>query len=460
MNEKGGKRILLFLVLIFSVWKTNQNRVDEVLDRVQTENKLKPEWGTNFRYQGKLTHNLDRVWIVTKVPIPKIDDLLIKPLNATVNCTGITQHPITNFEEEEVTAHLCRLVLPHLTWIQKKEENHRKRLASFFAHDLYQMLPSLEPLDRKPPVGRSKRWVGSVIGAMAGLVTLGVEHLSNHLHLKRQRALKKACFALDEGQTMVRNSLKQLEEDFLMYGEYEVESLEGIVRTINSLHNRTTWLERAFTDRIMLSKYVSERSWEGHILFTAHSQQYLLAISEEHDTIYEKLHLACEKLLRAPEKLSRGYFPLPSVLSKLVREVEEKIQKSHPEYTLTLDKLSQYYDLKLVTYGVDPRNHSFIVTFPVFIEHHTNKALYEIDSIPVPITDLNTEADSVSQVHLRKPYFAVNQDFYIQLRLEEMSMCKEVNFEYFCKELFSVKHREEHHLMKVPCSSLIQHRQY
>ncbi len=77
-------------MLIFSIWETNQIRVDEVLGRVQTENKLKPEWGTNFRYQGKLTHNLDRVWIVTKVPIPKIDDLLIKPLNAIVNCTGIT----------------------------------------------------------------------------------------------------------------------------------------------------------------------------------------------------------------------------------------------------------------------------------------------------------------------------------------------------------------------------------
>ena len=49
----------------------------------------------------------------------------------------------------------------------------------------------------------------------------------------------------------------------------------------------------------------------------------------------------------------------------MVKEVEERIQKSHPEYTLALDKLSQYYDLKLVTYGVDPRNHSLVVTFPV-----------------------------------------------------------------------------------------------
>ncbi len=118
---------------------------------------------------------------------------------------------------------------------------------------------------------------------------------------------------------MVRNSLKQLEQDFLMYGEYEVESPEGIVRTINSLYKRTTWPERAFTDRIMLSKYVSERSWEGHILFSAHSQQFLLAMSEEHDTIYEKLHLACEKLLRGLEKLIRVYLPSeifpPSVLS-------------------------------------------------------------------------------------------------------------------------------------------------
>ena len=33
-------------------------------------NKLRYPWGVNFKYNGKLHHNLARVWIVAKFPLP------------------------------------------------------------------------------------------------------------------------------------------------------------------------------------------------------------------------------------------------------------------------------------------------------------------------------------------------------------------------------------------------------
>ena len=41
------------------------------------ENKLRPEFGVNFKFNGILYHNLDRVWVVTKVPIPRADILML-----------------------------------------------------------------------------------------------------------------------------------------------------------------------------------------------------------------------------------------------------------------------------------------------------------------------------------------------------------------------------------------------
>ena len=45
--------------------------------------------------------------------------------------------------------------------------------------------------------------------------------------------------ALRHNQTLAWNLLWQLEHDILIYGKYNVEKLQDIVMTINSLWNRT-----------------------------------------------------------------------------------------------------------------------------------------------------------------------------------------------------------------------------
>ena len=48
-------------------------------------NRLFPEYGTNFRFIGEVKHGLDRVTVVTSIPIPKYSDIKRKPLE--FNCT-------------------------------------------------------------------------------------------------------------------------------------------------------------------------------------------------------------------------------------------------------------------------------------------------------------------------------------------------------------------------------------
>ena len=40
-----------------------------------------------------------------------------------------------------------------------------------------------------------------------------------------------------------------------------------------------------------------------------------------------------------------------------------------------------------------------------------------------------------------KPYIAVNDNFYIQLHIQELQMCKTIRHVYYCEELFLIKHR-------------------
>ena len=71
--------------------------------------------------------------------------------------------------------------------------------------------------------------------------------------------------------------------------------------------------------------------------------------------------------------LSKGYLPisliLPLNLNKILQEVNVALQSTNRDYDLVLKRLYLYYDMKLVTFGIDDQR-NLIIQFPVFV-HHT-----------------------------------------------------------------------------------------
>ena len=69
----------------------------------------------------------------------------------------------------------------------------------------------------------------------------------------------------------------------------------------------------------------------------------------------------------------------------------------------------------------------------------TRLTLYQVETVPVPILDMNNTAQSYTQLKIIKPYIALNDEMYISLRSQELSTCKRIGYEYFCEEFFVVK---------------------
>ena len=82
-----------------------------------------------------------------------------------------------------------------------------------------------------------------------------------------------------------------------------------------------------------------------------------------------------------------------------------------PDYDLGIDRLHLYYNIQLVTCGID-KNRNLIVQFPVCIQPYTQQPLilYEIETVPVPIIDQNTQAQSYTHLQVNKPYIALNSE--------------------------------------------------
>ena len=69
--------------------------------------------------------------------------------------------------------------------------------------------------------------------------------------------------------------------------------------------------------------------------------------------------------------------------------------------------------------------------------------LYQIETVQVPILDMNDKDQSYIQLKMIKPYIALNDEMYISLRSQELNTCKRIGYEYFCEELFVVKSKHK-----------------
>ena len=165
--------------------------------------------------------------------------------------------------------------------------------------------------------------------------------------------------------------------------------------------------------------------------------------------MYETLLSKLKAFLVAVETLSKGYLPMElfpvSQLTNMTKTAINMVRMSHPDYVLAITKITHYYDVKLVTFAVDKEG-DLVMVFPTFVQSYNKRplSLYEIETAKVPILDKNTQADSYTEVQVFKPYITINNDYYIQLRIQELQMCKMIHLIYFCEELFLVKHKTKH----------------
>ena len=99
-----------------------------------------------------------------------------------------------------------------------------------------------------------------------------------------------------------------------------------------------------------------------------------------------------------------------------MQEVKQVLLKTNRNYGLVIKGKYKYYDMKLVTFGID-QNRNLIIRFPVFVQPYMQKplTLYHIETIPVLILDMNEKADWYTWIRIHKPYIALNPDTYISI---------------------------------------------
>ena len=162
---------------------------------------------------------------------------------------------------------------------QSQQEELQFFLSQLLTHDLYSVLPELnwtpsvysqgpsyvtKPNDLLDPYEtkftaktlndtaqvRKGRGFGSLlVQAIPGLITLAMESVSSYIKGRQQQKINIMVEALRKDDNTIKNDLRQHRNELFMYGRYNLNSLKGVIDTINALHDRQTYYKRAVRQR-------------------------------------------------------------------------------------------------------------------------------------------------------------------------------------------------------------------
>ena len=171
-------------------------------------------------------------------------------------------------------------------------------------------------------------------------------------------------------------------------------------------------------------------------------------IKDKYIEIYNEFISQLHIYAKAVRILAKGYLPILLItslkLQEILNSIKEMLTKTNLDYDIGIKRLHIYYNMKLVTFRIG-RNRNLIIQFPISVQPYTQQllTLYQLETVPMPIVDKDTKADSYTQLQIKKPYLALNTETYINVR-EELATCKRKGYGFFCEELFIVRHKSIH----------------
>ena len=395
-----------------------------------------------------LAQSFDRFYIIMKFMLPSMGDIKFSNLNFDQSCAYMNKKYAPNMDSSKYLTELktyCNKIKPFVSHYSKLIKSYNATVYNILVKEIRPLLPHI-----------SKQKCGIISTLVSGFMGLAYEGISSFCQRKCEDTLQKAMIAMNNEADFQHNKLLKLDNTMLMYRIYNAETLEELINTVQEIHNVTSSHERLFAEEhnpaIFRLLYTDAL---GIQQYAFNSLLFLRVVQDKYISLYKELITQLKSYVSAIRILTKGYLPTtlitPSKLQEILAEVTKSLQQTNPDYALVLDRLHLYYDMQLVTFGID-REMNLIIQFSVFIQPYIQNPLilYQLETVPVPILDTNMEAQSYTHLHVNKPYIALNSETYIVPTQQELRSCKKIGNEFCCKELFVFKHKSSY-----SCESII-----
>ena len=169
-------------------------------------NRLNMSFGINYKFNGLLHHNLERVWVVTKIAIPKLEDIHFPDINFDPDCKFTRKLDNARQAAKYEIQSICKSMKPLISLLKQKERHYENAIKTLLKEEIPRSLHKLghshssssnqvlvsadQRILHDTRSGNvlvsvcKKRAVPAVIPALAGLVMIVVESLNSFLQKK------------------------------------------------------------------------------------------------------------------------------------------------------------------------------------------------------------------------------------------------------------------------------------
>ena len=158
-----------------------------------------------------------------------------------------------------------------------------------------------------------------------------------------------------------RNKLMHLENSLIMYGVYNMETLENLVKTAHDLHSCQLLVEDLIAGQKVAAYEIYSNLQNAHGVqhYMMNVLLYLCTIKEKYIAVYNEFITQLHIYAKAVRILSKGYLPIslitPYKLQEIINSVKETLGKSNPDYDIVIKRLHLCYNMKLVTFRIDKK---------------------------------------------------------------------------------------------------------
>ena len=233
-----------------------------------------------------LAHSFDRFYVVTKFILPMMDDLKLSLIKCDKECKYLSN--LDDNDNEQIETNIkdliayCAKLRPYMAFYKMQINAHNKTAHHILKNKVDVILPKFSE-GRK-----SKRGIFRTI--ISGFVGLTFKGSSSFLLNRKHRALYKAVCTMSSKTDTQRNKLMHLEDILVMYGVYNAETLDELIKTVHTLHSRQSLYESLFTGQVTKAYgYYSQMHGDCGIQHYAfNSMLYLRTIKDKYIEMYNE----------------------------------------------------------------------------------------------------------------------------------------------------------------------------
>ena len=228
---------LAFIIIIYCICRYTSVDLKPELKK----NVLNFDYWINFKYEGMLTLSSNRFYEISKYILHTISDLKFSTINFDETCNYLQEKNWCSVEAKQYISDLiiyCRKIIPFIQYYWKQISSFNCTAHNILTNEISLILPKFSK------VRKENR--GIITSLISNFVGLAYEGNSSFLHNRRHKALHKAVKAMETTVDIQHNWLIHLEGYVVMYGVYNAETLEKLVKTVHQMHSTTTPNEKLF----------------------------------------------------------------------------------------------------------------------------------------------------------------------------------------------------------------------